>query len=213
MLWSTYKQNPGLFSRMGAMTHQLTRERFEFRMVLFHSAEHVSYFSTERATAHSNNRIASLPQWISRLSGDSLQTTTTKSIKPLLLIMALSKYLIIIENKLHVAEIILWGIVHLLGFCFWIPELVRQLPKQKILPPGHLVRISYLNAKTAKEGLYLLDLASSGLLYWDVHRVFSFSRLPRELGILKNWAFRQTEIQGSNGYIGIPIRWQWNQLL
>lgn len=32
--------------------------------------------------------------------------------------VSLSKYLIIIENKLHVTEIILWGIVNLLGSCF-----------------------------------------------------------------------------------------------
>ena len=102
-----------------------------------------------------------------------------KALSRFFLIMALSKYLIIIENKLHVAEIILWGIVHLLGFCFWIPESVQQLLEQKILPPGHFVMISYLNAKTAEEGLYLMDLASSGILYLDVHHVYSFSRFPR----------------------------------
>lgn len=46
------------------MTHQLTIERFEFRMVLFHNAEYVSRFSIEPATANSNNRIPLLPQWI-----------------------------------------------------------------------------------------------------------------------------------------------------
>lgn len=38
-LQSTYKQNPGLFSRMGAVTHTLTIERFGFGMVLFHRVE------------------------------------------------------------------------------------------------------------------------------------------------------------------------------
>lgn len=52
-------------------------------MVLFHSTERVGRLSVEPAL--SNDRITSLPQWIPRLSGESLQTAaTTKSIKPLL---------------------------------------------------------------------------------------------------------------------------------
>lgn len=75
------------------------------------------------------------------------QQQQQKALGRFFLIMSLSKYLIIIENKLHVTEIILWGIVNLLGFCFRIPESVLQLLEQKILPPGHFIMISYLNAK------------------------------------------------------------------
>lgn len=107
------------------------------------------------------------------------QQQQQKALSRLFLIMSLPKYLIIIENKLHVTEIILWGIVNLLGFCFWIPMLVLQLLEQKILPPGHFIMISYLNAKTAEERFYLMDLDSSGMLYLDMRHMHSFSRFPR----------------------------------
>lgn len=48
----------------------------------------------------------------------SKQQKQQEALSRFFLIMAFSKYLIIIENKLHVTEIILWGIVNLLGFCF-----------------------------------------------------------------------------------------------
>lgn len=103
-----------LFSSMGAPAHKLTRMLWVWRGFIHH-AECLSCFSTWAAAECSNSlRSPSRSSAVRRVS-----QTTTKSITALPPnYVSLSKYLIIIENKLHVAEIILWGIVNLLGLCF-----------------------------------------------------------------------------------------------
>jgi hypothetical protein len=55
---------------------------------------------------------------------------------------------------------------------------VLQLLEQKILPPGHFIMISYLNAKPAEDRFYLMGLASSGTLHLDMHDMYRFSKFP-----------------------------------
>lgn len=167
MLLKAHKQNSGLFTRMGDVTHQLTPERFGVMVVLFHHTHCISLVSAFWATPTLYVTTPLLPQSVPWLSGDSQQTmatTTRKSIKLLLSnYVSLSKCLIIIENKLHGTEILLWGVVSLLGFWFWTTESVLQLLEQKKLPPGHFIMISFLTAKAAEKRVFLMDLASSGI--------------------------------------------------
>lgn len=102
-----------MFSSMGAPTHQLTRKVWIWRAFIHHAEWAAAESSNSRGTA--------LPRRI-LCCQESLGKQQQKALRRFFLIMSLSlslsKYLIIIENKLHVTEIILWRIVNLLGLCF-----------------------------------------------------------------------------------------------
>ena len=111
------KQNPGLFLRMGDKVHQLATARLEFWMVSSRHAERCGRFSVELAGSRRSQDQNALAPRVETGCQESLSKQQQKALSCFFLIMSLSKYLIIVENKLHVTEIILWGNINLLGSC------------------------------------------------------------------------------------------------
>lgn len=164
MLMRHLQADTGPFSSLGATTHQLTRKAWVWRGFILPYRMFEPFLNSSGRELQSQT--PSLPRRSLCRQEKLRKQQQQKALWRAFLIMSLSKYLIIVENKLHVTEIILWRIVNLLGSCFWVPVSVLWLLEQRLLPPGHFITASYLNANCWRQVHSTgLGLATVGVMF------------------------------------------------